>query len=207
MDNKHSQYDLAQMQSLPLSAKIRMTQQRIRDWYEYWDGQVYVSRSGGKDSDVLGDIIKKMYPDVPHVFVNTGLEFDSVRIHATEECNTVLRPQMSFLEVVTKYGYPIISKPVAKVVSDARRAIKNGKTDISYAIKMLDGEYINPNNGEISPYNKEKWKCLIDAPFKISQMCCDAMKKLLQKNTHMILKGNRLSVLWLRKAGKEKLNG
>ena len=54
MENKHTQYDLAQMQSLPLSAKIRMTEQRIKAWYEYFDGQVYVSRSGGKDSDVLG---------------------------------------------------------------------------------------------------------------------------------------------------------
>ena len=56
MENKHTQYDLAQMQSLPLSAKIRMTEQRIKAWYEHFDGQVYVSRSGGKDSDVLGDI-------------------------------------------------------------------------------------------------------------------------------------------------------
>lgn len=34
MENKHTQYDLAQMQSLPLDAKILMTQARIREWYE-----------------------------------------------------------------------------------------------------------------------------------------------------------------------------
>lgn len=38
MSNKHMPYDLAQMQSLPLEAKIIMTKQRIRQWYEYWDG-------------------------------------------------------------------------------------------------------------------------------------------------------------------------
>lgn len=34
-----------------------MTKRRIRDWYEYWDGMVYVSFSGGKDSTVLKHIV------------------------------------------------------------------------------------------------------------------------------------------------------
>ena len=51
--NKHSSCDLAQMQSLPLKYKIIMTKQRIKAWYDYWDGNVYVSISGGKDSQVL----------------------------------------------------------------------------------------------------------------------------------------------------------
>lgn len=46
MANKHMPYDLAQMQSIPLEGKIIMTQQRIRQWHEYWDGMVYVSFSG-----------------------------------------------------------------------------------------------------------------------------------------------------------------
>ena len=36
MENKHQAYDLAQMQSLPLEAKIRMTKERIKAWYESW---------------------------------------------------------------------------------------------------------------------------------------------------------------------------
>ena len=32
------------MQSLSLEQKIRMSQNRIRDWYEYYDGNVYVAR-------------------------------------------------------------------------------------------------------------------------------------------------------------------
>lgn len=43
-------WELKQKQSLPLEAKIVMTLRRIREWYEYWDGNVYVSFSGGKDS-------------------------------------------------------------------------------------------------------------------------------------------------------------
>ena len=34
--NKHNAGDLAQMQSLPLEAKIQMTKRRIREWYEAW---------------------------------------------------------------------------------------------------------------------------------------------------------------------------
>ena len=65
--------ELKMLQALPLDIKIKKTELRIKEWYEEFDGQVYVSRSGGKDSDVLGDIVKRLYPDVPHVFVNTGL--------------------------------------------------------------------------------------------------------------------------------------
>ncbi len=32
----HSKDDLRQMQMLPLSAKIEMTKERIRGWYDYW---------------------------------------------------------------------------------------------------------------------------------------------------------------------------
>ena len=41
------------MRALPLEAKIVKTQLRIREWYEHWAGNVYVSFSGGKDSTVL----------------------------------------------------------------------------------------------------------------------------------------------------------
>ena len=42
-DSKHTVGDLRQLQALPLRLKIPLTRQRIRDWYEHWDGQVYVS--------------------------------------------------------------------------------------------------------------------------------------------------------------------
>ena len=60
--NKHTMGDLYQMQSLPLSAKIRMTEYRIRQWVDYYgeDG-VYVGFSGGKDSTVLLHMIRKIY--------------------------------------------------------------------------------------------------------------------------------------------------
>ena len=69
MGNRHTSYDLKQMQSVSLEGKIIMTQLRIRQWYDHFDGNVYVSFSGGKDSTVLKHIVDGIYNDVPVVFV------------------------------------------------------------------------------------------------------------------------------------------
>lgn len=104
---KHTKSELAQMQSLPLKIKIQMTKRRIREWYEFWDGQVYVSFSGGKDSTVLLHMVRELYPDVEAVFVNTGLEYPEIqKFVKTFDNVTILRPKMRFDEVIKKYGYP-----------------------------------------------------------------------------------------------------
>jgi len=54
-------------------AKVRMSQQRIREWYDYFDGNVFISFSGGKDSTVLTHIVHEWYPDVPLVFCNRSI--------------------------------------------------------------------------------------------------------------------------------------
>lgn len=48
MENRHSPEDLAQMQSVPLEAKIRMTQERIRVWYESWKCFEIINKETGK---------------------------------------------------------------------------------------------------------------------------------------------------------------
>lgn len=176
MANKHTSYDLKQMQSVPLQGKIVMTQQRIRQWYEHWEGQVYVGFSGGKDSTVLKHIVDSMYDDVPAVFVNTGLEYPEIQqfvrsIKAGKhECFNsdveIVRPDMRFDEVLNNYGYPVISKGVAHNVSVARR---NPDGKVSKNIMN------NPNRTGL--FNHYKWRFLIDAPFLVSEKCCDVMKK------------------------------
>ena len=172
---KHTAYDLIQMQSLPLDIKIRMTKERIRQWYEYWDGQVYISFSGGKDSTVLKHIVDSMYDDIPSVFVNTGLEYPEIQKFAMSQKNVVtIRPEMRFDEVIKKYGYPVVSKEVAQTVWEAKKNAKTGK--YAYRIKKLNGELLD-KNGKLSTYNIPKWKFLLDAPYDISHKCCDVMKK------------------------------
>lgn len=124
--NKHTISDLYQMQSLPLSAKIRMTEYRIREWVDYYgDDGVYISFSGGKDSTVLLDIARKMYPKIGAVYVDTGLEYPEVRefvkLHENVE---IIRPKMNFRQIIIKYGYPMIGKEVAGCVYGARRYVE-----------------------------------------------------------------------------------
>ena len=172
---KHTAYDLIQMQSLPLDIKIRMTKERIRQWYEYWDGQVYISFSGGKDSTVLKHIVDSIYDDIPSLFVNTGLEYPEIQRFAISQKNIVqIRPEMRFDEVIKKYGYPVVSKEVAQTVWEAKKNVKTGK--YIYRIKKLNGELLD-KNGKYSSYNIPKWKFLLDAPYDISHKCCDVMKK------------------------------
>ena len=73
MENRHTIGELRQMQSLPLEAKIQMTRLRIRAWIdEFGEDGVYVSFSGGKDSTVLLDIVRKDYPGIKAVFIEIG---------------------------------------------------------------------------------------------------------------------------------------
>ena len=162
-----------------------MTQLRIRQWYDYFDGNVYVSFSGGKDSTVLKHIVDGIYNDVPAVFVNTGLEYPEIQnfVHDIKsgkyDCFNnnieIIRPDMRFDEVIVKYGYPVISKEVAKIIKEARGAIEQNNTN-STAWKKMKGEFMTPE-GKKSQYNTEKWAFMLDAPFKISSYCCDVMKK------------------------------
>lgn len=184
MSNKHLPHDLAQMQSLPLRAKIIMTQQRIRQWHEHWDGQVYVGFSGGKDSTVLKHIVDGMYDNVPALFVNTGLEYPEIQKFVKDikagkyDCFNsdveIVRPKMRFDEVIKKYGFPVVSKEVAQTVSEAKRNAATGK--YTYRLKKLNGELVD-KEGNPSIYNIPRWKFLLDAPYDISHKCCDVMKK------------------------------
>lgn len=183
-ENKHAAYDLKQMQALPLSSKIRMTQMRIKEWYNYWDGQVYVSFSGGKDSTVLKHIIDNMGLDVPSVFVNTGLEYPEIQQFVKDvksgkyDCFNsdveIIRPEMRFDEVIKTYGYPVASKEVAGYVREAKTS-KSEKLR-NMRIAKLRGTYLRPD-GKLSEYNCPKWGFLLDAPFAVSDKCCDVMKK------------------------------
>lgn len=166
-------WELKQMQSLPLEAKIKMTEERIKIWYETFDGQVYVSFSGGKDSTVLLDICRKMYPEIEAVFSDTGLEYPEIRQFVKQfDSVTIVRPEKSFREVILERGYPVVSKEVARAVKYSK---KSNTKSAKYYMEKFNGTHLY--KGEKSSYNMEKWKFLLDAPFEIDSSCCDIMKK------------------------------
>lgn len=172
-----SRDELKMLQALPLDIKIQKTRLRIREWVdEFGEDGVYVSFSGGKDSTVLLDITRKDYPNIPAVFVNTGLEYPSVRQFALSKENvTELRPGMNFRDVIIKYGYPIISKEVSGKAEEVKKSIAKGNVNTVRYSQFMGLE--NKENGEPSEFNCEKYKFLLGAPFEISDKCCDVMKK------------------------------
>ena len=110
------------MQGWSLERKIRVTQTRIMEWYMRYDGQVFISFSGGKDSTVLLDLARRVYPDIPAVYVDTGLEYPELRDFVKTKDNVIwLRPRYPFTQILEKYGYPIISKEISDVINGARK--------------------------------------------------------------------------------------
>lgn len=146
-------WQLLQKQSLPLEQKVFLSQFKIRNWYNYWGGNVYVSFSGGKDSTVLLHLVRKWFPNVPGVYIDTGLEYPEIRNFVKTFENIIwLKPKLHFKEVLDLYGFPVVSKEVAQKIHE----IRTTKSEKLYNKRMYGDA---KGNGKIS----EKWKFLIDS--------------------------------------------
>ena len=165
--------DLRQLQSLPLEAKIIRSKRKIVEWDDYFGGDTYVSISGGKDSSAMLHLVRSVYPGKKAVFVDTGLEYPENKniIHNTENVTTI-RPTKTFVQVIKEYGYPIISKEVSMYVRQIRSCPVGSKTHTLRTTGIT-------SDGRRSTMGKlpKKWQFLVDAPFKISERCCDILKK------------------------------
>ena len=175
--NTHTLAELKQRQALPLEVKVLMSKQRIREWIdEFGEDGVYVSFSGGKDSTVLLHLVREDFPNVKAMFVDTGLEYPEVRAFAmAQEDVDVVRPKLTFKEVIKTKGYPFIGKEVSKNIYYARRAIEKGDME-NIHLKKMNGE-LKDENGERSSFNTEKYKFMVDAPYLFGDGCCAVMKK------------------------------
>lgn len=167
---KYTRKDLKVMQAWPLEKKIAESSKLISEWYDYYDGQVFVSFSGGIDSTVLLHLARRVCENIPAVFVNTGVEYPEICEFVKTVPNVEwLTPKLTFAEIMDKYGYPVISKEISNVIDGARKGQQ-------YRFKRLNGEVLD-KNGQPSIFNCQQYKFLLDAPFKISDKCCYHIKK------------------------------
>ena len=176
----HDSQRLKELQALPLWRKIQITQTRILEWYNFYEGKVYVSFSGGKDSTVLLDLARRVFSDIEAVFIDTGLEFPEIRDFVKTFNNvTWLHPvkynrknreyeRISFKEVIMNYGYPIGSKNISQYVNEIRHTNSEKLKEL-----RLNGVGSKTGIGVLS----KKWRILINAPFECSEKCCVVMKK------------------------------
>ena len=134
---KYTNEQLKELQSLSLDEKVAISLTRISEFINAFPNGVYVSYSGGKDSTVLLNLVRKIKPDIPVIFSNTGLEYPEIRNFALSNGAEMIFPKMSFVDVIKKYGYPIISKEVAEAIYYARRIVPRERERESYPVRRL----------------------------------------------------------------------
>lgn len=198
-----SKNELTNRLSWPLDLKIEWFIKRFYEFFLEFDGEVYLSYSGGKDSDVGTDIIDKIWdgtfkhlipghiykkvisfekPEL--VFCNTGLEFPEIVLHVKKKGLTwggrgliMLKPKMGFTRVIKEIGVAVGSKKIASTVERLKKYLAS-PTANNLATRTLyltgirrDGE--KSKTGKLST----KWMKLLDAPFNVTDQCCNIFKK------------------------------
>jgi len=168
-ENVHTLAELRQMQAYPLDVKVGLTFNRIRGWLQQHDA--FVSFSGGKDSSVLLHIARQVDPRIPAVFLNTRTEHKSLRDVVRDADNvTTIYPDITFAEAVEQCGWCVPYKDVAHKVFSARNGAE-------WAVRCMEGLNID---GSANGYRSRVFKpyaYMLDAPFKISDLCCQRLKK------------------------------
>lgn len=106
----------------PLELKVAKTQARLYEAVrEFGIDGIYISFSGGKDSLVLLHIARQIFPKVPAVYCDTGLEYPEIREFVkTFENVEIICPKKNFKQIILEYGYPIISKEQSSYIYDIR---------------------------------------------------------------------------------------
>lgn len=165
------------LQELDLESKVSLSLKRIREWYESWDGDVYISWSRGKDSTILAYLVWSIYPDVPAVFSDTGLEYPEIKKYMPDFAKGKeiirVRPEKTFKQVIEDDGFALLSKKWAK----ALRVLKE-KSPKTENVRKLHLTGINTSGNKSNGWKlPEKYHGLIDADIKISEKCCDHLKK------------------------------
>jgi 3'-phosphoadenosine 5'-phosphosulfate sulfotransferase (PAPS reductase)/FAD synthetase len=129
-----------------------------------------------------------MYPDVPAVFVDTGLEYPEIKAFVKTVDNvTILRPLKrvergvydvtSFREIIAEEGYPVISKDTSLNIKYGRIAKEKGDMDLYERYVMGKRIDENGNYYSFNPLSK-LGKKLLWSNIKVSDDCCTRMKEL-----------------------------
>ena len=160
--------ELTQRQGWTLPQKIDHSLGVIEQFSSHYDGCVFVSFSGGKDSCVMLSLVEMILPRVPCVFVQTGCEMPAVvrfvREMQTDHNIRMIRPRKTMKEVFRKCGFPLVSKEVSHDIENVRK----NPYGISARKKLWLG---NPN------HIPERWMYLLNEPYNVSDRCCYHLKK------------------------------
>lgn len=158
--------------------------------------KVMCTISGGKDSDVVIDILANLDKDkkIMYVFFDTGLEMSASKEHITyiEEKYVVkvhrIKPKVQVVPAIRKHGEPFCSKYVSEMIS---RLQKHGFLWQDEPYEVLESKFPNcksalrwwTNTGVSRQFciaqHRGLKEFMIKYPptFKVSAQCCEYAKK------------------------------
>lgn len=160
---------LRKRQAWTLPQKIDHSLGVIDQFASHFDGKVYVSFSGGKDSVAMLSLVELVVPNVPCLFIMTGCESPSVcrfvRKMKTDGHNIdIVRPEKTLRQVFAEYGFPLVSKRVSHDIAAVRR---NPYCQSSRKLLIRGTRRSIP----------ERWMYLLNEPYNVSDRCCFWLKK------------------------------
>lgn len=188
---KHN--EMLMKQHAPYSVKVRMAQDRIRDFIAECDkrGLNYHCSVGGLDSIVLGSLIRAMgYGSDKVPFVSASqLEDKTIQnVHKELGCICV-KPLKSKVKVLQEEGFPVLSKKIANKINTLANPTEDNKT-VRHAIITgecgAQGHFATDSKMRLpKTYLKlfggldEEGKALgYGSPnFKVSHKCCYYLKE------------------------------
>lgn len=173
---------------------------------------IAVSISGGKDSDLILDIMSKIDNDkkIRYIWFDTGIEYQATKDHLSflERKYNIKIERIKAIKPVPfcckKYGQPFLTKYDSEMISRLQRhnfTFKDGKFEELYqlypkcrsALKWWCNQHGEKSRLNIN-YHKYLKQFLIDNPpkFKISPKCCDYAKK---QNSHIYVLNNNIDLM------------
>ena len=113
-------------------------------------------------------------PETKGIFSNTTNEHSEILkfIKTIDNVDTVL-PAKTFNNTVEEYGFPLIAKKTAKMVNELRHPTDANVNTRNLYLTGITLKGLKNNVWKLS----KKWYFLIDAPFDITGMCCNILKK------------------------------
>ena len=159
--------ELTKRQQWPLAQKIDHSLGVIDAFASHFNGQVYVSFSGGKDSVAMLSLVELVIPNVKCMFVMTGCESPSVCRFVRDQQQyhdiEIIRPQKKLKQIFAEYGFPLVSKQTAHDIECVRR---NPYCESSRNKLWRGNRYAIP----------ERWMYLLNEPYQVSARCCFWLK-------------------------------
>lgn len=160
---------LQERQAWTLPQKIDHSLGVIEAFASWFEGRVFVSFSGGKDSVVMLTLCELVLPQVKAVFINTGCESPSVCRFIREQQQhhdiDIIRPRKTLKQVFADYGFPLVSKEISHDIHAIRL---NPYSDFARRKLWLANRQCIP----------ERWHYLLNEPYQVSDNCCRWLKKM-----------------------------